>query len=841
MRGAGERQDATPLASLLKQYMDERGLNQTQLAERARLSSATLSRWLNGKSVKPYHRGGLLGVAAALSLPKVSANRLLRAANLPPIDALARTPSAEERTLLERWSLPTRNNLPAGLTSFVGRVDEVTGLAELLSRDGVRLVTLTGTGGSGKTRLALRVAGEVLDAFPDGVFFVPLVAVSDSELVVKTVAETVGLRDVLDSSLQARLAGWLRTRRVLLLLDNLEQVVDCGPDVVALLRAAPHVKVLATSRVPLRVYGEHAWPVEPLPLPEPDRPRRVLLTNPAVELFLERARSANPRRALDDNEELAAVAELCVRLDGLPLAIELAAARTRDRGPERLLAEFAGRLDLGSAGPRDVLPRQQTLRDAIAWSLDLLPEPARAFLLRLSVFVGGWTEPAAVEVCSLEGMTAGDVEQTLTALVDASLVVRVAAAAPGGARRYRMLETIREYGAELLAATGHGDTLRERHARYFLALAESAAPYVPDARPNDWYERVDTDLDNVRAALSWAATRDDPELLVRLTAAFWPYWLEYGRVSEGRHWLEAALDRSDQTTPRLLASLLTGACTMTSIQSELRQAEAYGGQALALWQELEDQRGQALVYRQFALGEYSGHVTEQTLPWFETALEHWRMVGDEDGIARALSDLGLAHCVLLGDLAMASRYFDEAEDLCRHTHDEVGLARALRDRGVQALLSGDVLGAVTWLGEADERLRASGRTSFLGGAAFYLGTALCFAGNLDEAVDAYSESLRIHEETGDRLQTSLTVLGLAAVAHRRGDGVRAARLCGASRALQQAFQITVPPAADAIYQREVAMVLDLIGQERFDAAFAEGSAMTPAEVMTLARAGSQRR
>ncbi|HET9014038.1 MAG TPA: NB-ARC domain-containing protein, partial [Thermomicrobiaceae bacterium] len=513
MGGAESPQDGPSLASLLTNYMDERGLTQGQLAARAGIAPATLSRWLNRKWTRPYHREGVLSLAVALGLPRVSTNRLLRAAGLPPIDALARSPSGTERALLERWVRPVRNNLPADLTSFVGRDAEVTALAELLLRDDVRLVTLTGTGGSGKTRLALRVAEEGLDAFPDGVYFVPLVPVTDPALLLPSIAEAVGLREVLASTILGQLASWLQRKQVLLLLDNLEQLLDGAPVIAELLRAAPGLRVLATSRVPLHLSGEHEWPVDPFPVPDPGGPRRLLRASEAVELFRQRARAANARRALDDDEELAAMAELCARLDGLPLAIELAAARTRDRSPERLLAEFPGRLDVGSTGPRDVPPRQQTLRAAIDWSLDLLPAPARTLLARLSTFSGGWTEEAAVAVCAGGGVPAGELPGWLSTLADASLVVRAGSAV--GVRRYRMLETIREYGAELLARTGETAAMRARHARFFVSLAESAPPYVPEVREGNWYDRVEEDLDNVRAALAWSAEQDDPEMLAR--------------------------------------------------------------------------------------------------------------------------------------------------------------------------------------------------------------------------------------------------------------------------------------------------------------------------------------
>ncbi|HEX3723121.1 MAG TPA: NB-ARC domain-containing protein, partial [Nitrolancea sp.] len=379
------RLDTPSLAIVLKQYLIDRGMAQGQLATASGVARATLSRWLNGHAVHPYHRGGLLSIAAVLGLRKVEANRLLRAAELPTIDALASSTDPEEQRLLQRWLAPVRNNLPAALTSFVGREAEIAEIAEIVCREDVRLVTLTGTGGSGKTRLALRIAREVLDAFPDGVFFVELAAISEPHLVIPTIAEAIDLRDVLDSALNTRLVNWLRSRRVLLLLDNLEHLLHSGPEVASLLREAPGLTVLTTSRIPLHVYGEYEQPVQPLPLPLLGGSYRELRANPAIELFLQRAQAANPRYVLDE-EDLPIMAEICTRLDGLPLAIELAAARMRGRNPASLLADFPSSLDLASVGPRDVPRRQQTLRATIAWSVELLPEATRSLLLRLTVF-----------------------------------------------------------------------------------------------------------------------------------------------------------------------------------------------------------------------------------------------------------------------------------------------------------------------------------------------------------------------------------------------------------------------------------------------------------------------
>ncbi|HET7597975.1 MAG TPA: AAA family ATPase, partial [Burkholderiales bacterium] len=636
-----ENDDERPkglLATLLQRHMDEHGLNPAQLAIQAGVSRVTVHRWLTGKSRSTYQEDGLLKVAAALGLHKIDANRLLRAAHRPSIDALAASSDPVIHELLEHWLKPIRNNLPAPLTSFVGREAEIDGLCELLPQRYVRFVTLTGAGGSGKTRLALRVAEEALDVFPDGVFFVSLAPLADARLIVPAIAEAIGLRDSQETALKTRLLGWLRDRRVLLILDNLEHL-NVDTEIVELLRSARRLTVLATSRVPLRLYAEHEWPVPPLPLPEVGEARgrrlsRLLLENPAIDLFVQRGQAV--RYVLDD-EDLPAIAEICTRLDGLPLAIELAAVQLRGRNPQDLLEQFPNALELAAAGPHDLPQRQQTLRATIAWSVDLLPDRVRALLLQLSVFAGGWTDEAARAVCSA---SAADLDQ----LTGENLIQREER--PDGTLRYRMLETIREYGRERLIDQGDEDTVRRRHAHYFLTLAESAPPYIPETRTTDWYDRIDADLDNVRAALDWLDKQGEKKLVVRFTAALWPYWVEYQRPVEGYHWLEIALAYRDQQTPAERASLLTGACTAPTLDTDYQTISGYAEEALSLWEQLHDPCGQALIYRQLGGRDYIVGDGARSLSWLSKALDSWQACGNPLGIAFALNDLILVNSAL---------------------------------------------------------------------------------------------------------------------------------------------------------------------------------------------------
>ncbi len=822
---------SSPLAALLGRRMAEAGVSLSQLAIRSNVPKTTLHRWLRGDAVRPYHRAHLLQVAVALQLHRVATNQLLRAAELPSLAVLAKAGVPDEMEVLAHWQPSGPTVLPAPLNSFVGREREITDIAELLAKERVRLVTLTGIGGSGKTRLAIRVAREVDDVFEHGVFFVPLATIGNPDLLLPTIAGAVGLRDVIDAAVPNRLIDWLRPRRVLLLLDNLEQLVESSSIIAELLHAAPGVTVLATSRIPLRLTGEYAWAVEPFPVPSGERTRRSLGENPAVALFRNRAHAANPRREIDD-EELRSIAEMCVRLDGLPLAIELAAARTRDRAPAQLLVDFPNTLDLASDGPRDAPARHQTVRATIAWSLDLLSEAERALLLRLTVFVGGWTAEAAAAVALSESRARESVRAMLQSLTDANLVHQITS--PMGTTRYQMLETIREYGRERLGSDAETTFLRDRHATHFLELAESAPPYVPEARMGDWYARVEADLDNVRAALTWLDARHDLERLARFVAALWPYWHEYLRVEEGRAWLQAVVAHRAALSPTLRAQILTGACLLASAQADFAVAQTLGDEALELWRTLDEHHGPALIFRQLGWGNYLRGLSASSLSLAVSALDEWRQIGDPHGIALAVGDLALTQCVL-GHLDDAALSLTQAEQSYQQLHDAPGLARTRRDQGVHALLCGDLEGAIALLEDAVNRLRETGRNYLLPGALCYLGTAYCFAGKLEMALRYYRMGLELPNSLEDTSHLALTLLGFAAVAIRTSNGERAAILCGAAATVQQEHHMALPPSVQAIYERETGQLLGQLGKAAFERSFALGCQMTTAEALDFAQ------
>ncbi|TMC88278.1 MAG: hypothetical protein E6J22_16015, partial [Chloroflexi bacterium] len=442
------------------------------------------------------------------------------------------------------------HNLPSQLTPLIGREQERQAVCTLLRRPGVRLVTLTGTGGVGKTRLSLQVATDLLDDFCDGVCFIQLAPVSDPELVVATITRTLGIKEVGERSLLDLLTSYLQDKHLLLLPDNFEQVLPAAPQLSNLLAACPHVKVLVTSRAVLHVHGEHEYPVPPLALPDLSHlPESETISQYAsVALFLERARAARPNFTMTAVNSRT-IAEICVRLDGLPLAIELAGARINLLPPQALLTRLEHRLDVLTSGPQDVPARQQTLRNMLAWSYDLLDAAEQRLFRRLSIFVGGCTLEAVEGLYQALGEMPAYVLDGVASLIDKSLLRQTDQ--EGEEPRLVMLETIREYGLECLTATGEMEITRQAHAAHYLSLAEEAELELGGPQQASRLEQLEREHDNLRAALQWVieqAGKDDSgqravnrgEMALRLAGALRSFWVAHGHISEGRHFLERA-------------------------------------------------------------------------------------------------------------------------------------------------------------------------------------------------------------------------------------------------------------------------------------------------------------
>jgi predicted ATPase/DNA-binding XRE family transcriptional regulator len=539
---------------LLKRYRVAAGLSQEALAERARLSVRAVSAYERGERQAPYRDTVALLVQALDISPEEAAT--LDAA-VPRRRGPEATPGAGETAASATRAPETPpTNLPMQLTSFVGRRNELAEVLGLLEQS--RLLTLIGAGGAGKTRLALRAAGAAPDRYPDGVWLVELAPLTDAMAVPRAVAAALGIGEDSDEHPVTRLQGTVRSRALLLVLDNCEHLLDaCAGLADALLRAGPRVRILATSREALGIAGESSWRVPSLALPEdaPPASSDALLSSDAVQLFVERARAALPHFALTARNAQA-VAQVCRRLDGLPLAIELAAARVRGLAVEQLAARLDQRFQLLTGGSRTALARQQTLRATVDWSYGLLDPDERRLFDRLSVFAGGFTLEWAESVCAGDGLVEDEVLDVLLRLVDKSLVA--AEEGEGGELRYRLLETLRAYGQERLAAGGGTAALQARHARYYLALAERAERGMRGPGMTRWLDRLDPEYANLTAALDWSLPiarspsdidPGDATIGLRLSGALWLFWFLRGHRWAGMQWMERALARAPEATP----------------------------------------------------------------------------------------------------------------------------------------------------------------------------------------------------------------------------------------------------------------------------------------------------
>ncbi len=713
------------------------------------------------------------------------------------------------------------NNLPTQLTTFVGRQQELDEAGGLLETS--RLLTLTGPGGTGKTRLSLQLATSVADRFPDGVFFVPLEPVRDPLLVAPRIASAVGVVEGGTRPVGELLADWLRTRHVLLVLDNVEQVIDAGPIVADLLRAADGLTVIATSRAPLRISGEQEYPVPGLPTP-PDPSEmsglerlslaggdRVLDATAvsqfaAVRLFIERAAAVKPGFAVT-NANAPAVAGISARLHGMPLAIELAAARIKLLSPEAILTRLEHQLDVLAAGARDLPARQQTLRGAIAWSYEILDEPGRRLLDRLSVFAGGPDLAAVEAICGPASEIGGDVIDGVMALADQSLV-RVEET-PDGEPRVRLLDTIREYAAERLVERGESDAIHVRHRDWYMALAESAMPELSGADQRTWLDRLELEHDDIRAVLDRAVAAPDPAVAIRTAFAMWRFWQKHGHLGEARRRLEemAAADWSSDD-PRLRARLeeaLGGVCWW---QGDLASMRAHYEAALALWLEIGDEPEIANAYYNasfiYTIGSdgVSGAEADPDgvgLGYIEQARERFHRVGDERGEANALWALG-NHDYFRDLPGLGREYFEEALEIFRRTGDR----------------------------------------TMEGWARHMLGSAMTRAGEIPEARRHIVHAVRHFNAAGDAAGLTLTLDDLSAIAVAEGDLPRAARLRGAARNLGVETGTNLRVVVEDVFDKGIRPgIRGSMSVEDIERYGAEGAAMTLDEIVAYALEGTE--
>jgi predicted ATPase/DNA-binding SARP family transcriptional activator len=770
----------------------------------------------------------------------------------------------------------TQGSLPRQLTSFIGREQEVAAVKQLFADSLSRLVTLTGVGGCGKTRLALQVGQGLVPQYPQAVWFVELAALSDPALVPQTVAATLGLLEGPGRPILKTLTDYLRAKNTVLILDNCEHLVEaCAQLSEALLRACPHLHILASSREALGVAGETVFQVPSLPAPLPSQTLSVdaALQYEAVRLFVDRAQTAQPGFSLT-SENAAAVAQVCHRLDGIPLAVELAAARVKLLTPEQIAARLSDRFRLLTGGSRTALPRQQTLRATLDWSYNLLSEAERQLLCHLSAFASGWTLEAAEGVCgqvSGEAEGAGetpslDVLDLLTQLVNKSLVV--AEQAPGETTRYRLLETIRHYAREKLMETGEGVAVRDRHLAYFLALAERAAPELTGPAQVDWLNRLETELDNVRAALEWAQACA-VEAGLRLATLLGRFWDAHDHSHEGSDWLARLLQQPaafPDSRARARALGVQGMLLVT--QGNLAQAQTAAEASLAQCRAQADPAGEA--FSLMILGQVTfmhGNIAEAR-PLLEESLALYQALGDKVGPADVYSWLSLDHRVA-GD---ARACLEESLAINRELGHVGGIANSLVSLAQLAYWEGDYVTPLKCLEEAMVLQRQLGSKSGVAWVLQNYGNLAFRQGDYEQARARYAESIALSEAAGQHDYWSLANLahiavrqgngrqartlfeeslqkfreaeinnglaycmeGLAALAVTQGQPQRSVRLLAWADAIREAIGDSRPAVEQVVVDCDLATIHRSLDEAAFAAAYAEGQRMTMEQAIAYA-------
>ena len=684
------------------------------------------------------------------------------------------------------------HNLPEALTSFVGRETELVNVSRALAIS--RLLTLVGAGGCGKTRLALEVTRNLVGVYPDGVWLVELAGLSEPELVPQQVADALGIREQPNRPLLSTLLEELRTKKALVVLDNCEHLVDaCARLAETLLSSCPSLLVLATSREALGASGELTWRVPSLSLPENERitDAKRLTHYESVRLFVDRACYRDPAFVLSP-QNASAVAKICRRLDGIPLAIELAAARVGTLSVEQMALRLADPLKLLTAGRRTASQRHRTLKGALDWSYRLLSEPERKVFCRLSVFAGGWTLEAAETVASGCGTDKEDVVDLMLRLVDKSIVVAEATA--NGEARYRLLEPVRQYGRERLKESGEADAVLDRHAAFFFALTQKAEPELRKPQQHAWAEQLKREYENVRAALSWVIGSEQTELALQLAKALGPFWYLQGMLYEGQRWLKAALANKDAVPASIRVKGLNTSAFIALHQGDYVRTEALCEEVLALSREPVDTVDVAAMLTNLGvLTALAQTDYEQSQALFEEAAELWRRIGDRVGILRALYSSGLV-AAFQGDHEKARALHEECLPRAWEIGDKVGIAWSL------------TLGALAALSGGDHK------------QANALGT----------------EAIELTRQTGYSHSTLWMLRMMSALASAHGQPVRSARLWGMADMLGESIGIIVTPAEQEYFHPYVAAARAQLDEGAWEAARAKAKTVTQEEAIEYA-------
>jgi predicted ATPase/DNA-binding CsgD family transcriptional regulator len=773
-----------------------------------------------------------------------------------------------------------KHNLPSQLTSFIGREKEIETVKHLIaphsggkrrtphSGSMDRLLTLTGAGGSGKTRLALQVAYATLEVFPDGVWFIDFAPLTDPALVPQSLLTTLGLREQAGRPALAIVSDFLQPKQALLILDNCEHLIQaCAQLAETLLRACPTLHILATSREALNVAGETLYLVPTLTTPDPAQVDLDTLPQyEAARLFVERAQTTLPGFRLTSDNTLA-VAQVCHQLDGIPLALELAAARVKALRVEQIAARLEDRFELLTTGSRTAVPRHQTLQALIDWSHELLSEPERVLLRRLAVFAGGWTLEAAEAVCVGDSVAAEAVLDLMTQLVNKSLIL--AEREQGKEARCGILETIRQYASERLLQAGEAEQLRNRHLDFFLRWSERVEPLVRGPQQLEWLDQIETELDNLRAALEWSLTMTEGgEASLRLASALLAFWFQGGHVSEGRAWVDRALTSSAASEAGVVrAKALHAAGYLARLQGDTMTARAFLEESVGVWRAIDPADRTGLAHTLSSLGdamrrlgdpataralgsEATALAREQgerwdlaySLSWLGVAIRDqedfalarsvinesmaiWRDLGDRWGLRLATSNLGDV-AMREGDYELARDHHAECVAISQQLGDKDGLAWDILSLGMATINLGDRDQAKYFFERSYSRSRESGDKFNLAVCFYYFGYLALFEGNIQQAKTFFEQELALAHTTGPIWLGGQALFGLAGVAAANGQALRAARLLGAADARAEAGA-TYEDAADSLFnERTSSSAIALLGEAAFTAARAEGRAMT---------------
>ena len=724
-------------------------------------------------------------------------------------------------------------NLPVQRTGFVGREKEVAAAKELLLRQDVRLVTVTGPGGIGKTRLAVQVASDVVKHFPGGTHFIPLASLKDSGLIAPVIVQTLGIGEAgTRSSLEILKENLQESSRtpMLLLLDNFEQLIQAAPIVSELLATSPNLKILVTSRAALHVYGEHEFPVPPLALPDPrwvSRPE-ILSQYPAVALFVQRAAAAKPKFELN-RENASAVSEICIRLDGLPLAIELAAARVKVLSPSSIRARLASRLQLLTGGAQDLPQRQQTLRAAMDWSYDLLSAAEQRLFRRLSVFVGGCNLEGVEAVCDTKGDLDLDPLEGIASMVDKSLVQQVEQA--NGESRFAMLETIREYALDKLEASGEKALSKRAHAAYCLVLAEEEATEQSGAGESERLERFGFEHDNFRAGLDWLTETGDAEWGLRLGAALFRFWEMREYLTEGRDRLGKLLKLAGAApATKARGRALFAAGVLAGEQGDYLSANALIGESLNISRLLGDKQGIAVCLNALAVFARDQGDLSVAYSLFEENLVLWRELGDQKAVARLLSNLASV-VKLQGDNTRARCLYAECLAIFQALGDQAGAAWSMNNQGDVARDQGDSAAARTLYEQGLSIFRELGDRWGIAGTLADLGNLAREEGNYPTARSRYRESIKIFQELDHKRGIARLLECFACSAAIQHEAERSLRLAGAAAALRQNIGAPLTLAEQAKLEASLHQAREALTNAGGETAWVEGWALPVEEAV----------